>query len=434
MKLSGAHLMNSHRDDEVHQRAREMRITPAEVFARAYLAAGKTRSASHGPFNAYCRREENYAIPETVLAFCRSPLPTCGNPSCPTPKKPALFTKTDAEGRVAYFCSPPCMDTAPAAPRKEVSTASEGREILARVRLAMSQATYVKVEPDKIRPMKGQPRVYFNPERMRRLADSFRQVGQMTPGIIRRIPPHPDGYEYELLDGERRLRAARMEGLPEYRAMLVEVDDEAAPYVVSVIANFNREEHTLLELSDSVVKMHEGLKLSMYEIAEILGLSSHQEASNLYGLRRLIPEVRDMLDPNLAKRHPLPKLAAIQIAREPPRDQLKLAQKVMARELTVAALREHVRSAAQSRGIVFPERRVAPEERRRSIRGRIEAMHRSAHDLGIIMRAEDVPGALRGFPTLYLEVLRGKVEAARAELEFFSSVLDGAIREKENSR
>ena len=433
MKLSSRHLKDTDRDDVVTQRAKELRVTPEEIFARAYVEADKPRSASQLPFERYYKKEGDYEIPSIVQEFCARPLPTCANPSCSTPEKSARFTRTGLEGRTEYFCSVACMDATPQAaakPREVVVSAMQGREILERVRVAMSNAVYVKVPPQKVRPMAGQPRVYFNPERMKRLTDSFKQVGQMTPGIIRNVPNDAEGHQYELLDGERRLRAAHLADLPEYRAMCVEIDDVAAPYVVSVIANFNREEHTLLELSDAVVKMHEGLKLSMYEITDVLGLPHHNEASKLYGLRRLVPEVRDMLDPNLVKGHPLSKVAAIQISQREPKDQLELAQKMMNKELTVTTLREHVRSMAESRGEVLPQRYVSPENRRQSVKKRIEAALRGAHDLNKILSEADVPDALRAFPTTYIRELAEKLDEARQELNACRVALDKVVEKK----
>jgi ParB/RepB/Spo0J family partition protein len=432
MKLSSRHLKDSDRVDVVTQRAEMLRVTPEEIFARAFVTAGKSRSASQLAFERYCKKEGAFEIPPIVQEFCDGPLPKCANPTCSSLDMVARFTRTAVGGKTTYFCSSKCMDATPqSAPEaKEVVSSMEGRAILERVRVAMSNAVYAKVFPKKIRPMPGQPRNYFNPERMKRLAGSLKQVGQMTPGIIRKIEQDTEAHEYELLDGERRLLAAGMAGLSEYRAMLVEIDDQAAPYVVSVISNFNREEHTLLELSDAVVKMHEGLKLSMYEITDVLGLAHYNEASKLYGLRRLIPEVRDMLDPNLVKGAPLPKIAAIQISQRDPKDQLELAQKLMNKELTVTGLREHVRSMAQSRGEAFPQRYVSPENRRRQVKLRIEAMLRSAYDLNKILCEADVPDALREFSAIFIRELAEKIDASQLELGRCRTALNEVLKKK----
>lgn len=431
MKLSARHVRDDGREDVVTQRAQELRVTPEEVFARAFAEAGKSRMASGAAFIRYCRKETQYEIPPLVREYCKKPLPTCANLACQNPKARASFTRTATGGKTAYFCSQECMDATPKTvvhQNQEVSETTEGRAILERVRVAMSNAVYVKVPPHKIRPMAGQPREYFGSESMRRLGDSLKRVGQMTPGIIRAIEQDTNGCEYELLDGERRLRAARKVELTEYRAMLVEIDNEAAPYVVSVISNFNREEHTLLELSDAVVKMHEGLRLSMYEISDVLGLPDHNEASKLYGLRRLIPEVRDMLDPTLVKGHPLPKLAAIKISREDQKDQLGLARKMINREITLTGLTEHIRNSAEARGNRVRERTPSPDDRRKLVKRRIDTIQNMAHDLALIMEKSDVPAALKGFPPFFLRELKEKLEAAMRELSTCCEVLQRTLK------
>ena len=433
MKLSSHHLKEIKHEDVVTRRAQALGITPEEVFARAYSDAGKMRSSATSPFREYCRRDRERVIPQIVQDFCTKTLPTCQNPSCPNPKIVARFSRTDIGGRTEYFCSVGCMDATPqavSASRQSVSSAIEGREILERVRIAMSNATFAKVPPQRIRPMEGQPRLYFNTERMERLKDSFKAVGQITPGIIRRVPLDDNGCDHELLDGERRWRAAQMSQLSEYRAMLVEIDDQAAPYVVSVIANFNREEHTVLELADAVLKMHEGLKLTMYEISRVLGLSHVNEASKLYGLRRLIPTVRDMLDPNLVKGHTLSKAAAVQISLRDPDDQLELAEKMMNRELTLTTLKDHVRRVDESRGKVIPERYMSPEHRRKGTESRIEKMARNAYDFERWLAATDLPEALQAFPLSHIRNLMGKLEQARSKLGVCHGLLEEVAQRK----
>lgn len=398
----------------MYQRARELRINPEEVFARAYVEAGKPRSASMAPFGTYCSVGK---IPDLVVAFCNKQLPTCGYSQCQNPELPARFSRTDGHGKTSYFCSVNCMDAAPRVESKDEGEVSsiEGMEILERVRIAMSNAVYVKVSPAEVRPLKGQPRTYFSPERMVKLVESLRSVGQMTPGIIRKIEVDDYGHAYELCDGERRLRGVTEAGLEEYRAMLVDIDDEAAPYVVSVVVNFNREGHTLLELADSVQKMHEGLKLSMYQIGRILGIH-YGEASKLYGLRRLIPEVRDMLDPNLVKGHPLPKLAAIQISQEPTETQLELAQKMLSKELTVSSLKEHVHHRAVSRGDPIRVLRLSPEKRRRSFKARASIISCGAINLLTLLTEDETLVALQDFPGSLLQQFDAHLEQAQENI------------------
>src|SRR3989338_9213694 len=145
----------------------------------------------------------------------------------------------------------------------------------------------------------------------------------------REIRVAPDGkVEYELLDGERRWRAAKMAGLA-YRATLVDLDDEAVPFIIAAVANFNREGHTPTEVSDSIAHMA-NLTIPMEEIASLLGISPFW-AYQIHGLQKLHPDVRDMLDPTLPKDKMLPVTAAIQISKVDIRLQRDLAEKVLSR-------------------------------------------------------------------------------------------------------
>lgn len=221
------------------------------------------------------------------------------------------------------------------------------KEILQRVKRALSQSTYEpSVDPRKIRPLPGQPRTVFNPVRLLRLRASMIESGQIQPITLRRIEPDADGNEYELVDGERRWRSSMAgQEMLMLRAMVVAIDDEAAQYVIAVLANFNREEHTPLEACDAIVRMHEGLKMPMDAIAKMFGKSGLWVAQR-YGLRRLVPEVRELLDPELDEHEQLTITAAIRISQKTPETQLTTARRVLRGEMHV----NQIRSDALERG------------------------------------------------------------------------------------
>ncbi|MEI9966992.1 MAG: hypothetical protein WDN67_05235 [Candidatus Moraniibacteriota bacterium] len=82
-------------------------------------------------------------------------------------------------------------------------------------------------------------------------------------------------------------------------ATLIELDDDAVPWLIAAVANFNREGHTPTELADSIDHMVK-LKIPMEEIAGLIGISLHW-AYQMYGLKKLQPDVWDMLDPTLPR-------------------------------------------------------------------------------------------------------------------------------------
>lgn len=279
----------------------------------------------------------------------------------------------------------------------EVDSSEEGRAILERVRIAISNATYEVVDVRRIRPMKGQPRTYFNKERLLKLAGSIKTVGQITPGYLREVEPDAEGRDRELVDGERRWQSILMAGIPTFRAMLVRIDDAAAQYIVSVIANFNREGHTVLEIAESIKVMHEDLKLGMQEIGDSIGFHPVYTA-NLYGLRRLTKTVRDMLDPEIQRDHnrQLPVTAAIEISRLPAERQEPLAWRILNRELNLRGLRKEVAQILEESGTPIQRRTQDPSNQRKTLEKKITGLRREAKDLR--SRLEETPvSVLKGF-------------------------------------
>lgn len=236
------------------------------------------------------------------------------------------------------------MDTISPSPKEgaQVCSTGEGLAILDRVRRAIADSEYRDIPIDLIRPMRGQPRTYFDVNRMDLLVGSIQQVGQLMPGFVRSIQVDASGHRFELVDGERRLIAVTRAGLPTYRALVVNIDDTAAQYLVSIIANFNREGHTVLEIVDSIRAAHEELKLTMVVIGELLGFHPIY-VTNLYGLRRLVPAVRDMLDPEKTRKEArLPTSAAILISRERTELQLMIANAVVSKAVPLGFLPDHI--------------------------------------------------------------------------------------------
>ena len=255
------------------------------------------------------------------------------------------------------------------------------QELLAKARKAMVNAREILVPTAQIQPMRGQPRVYFEPGSLQRLADSMHQVGQIYPGLVRAIPTN-GSVRYELLDGERRWRAAKLRGLM-YRALLVKVDDASASFLIAATANFNREAHTPMEVCDAIVAMH-GLGMPIGEIASVLGLHEIW-ATNIYGLRRLIPAVRAMLDPSLPRERSLPVTAAIQISKVDGSLQLELAQKVLAKTVSLRGLRgEAIRA---SRAAKLPSAHRPPEARHqwKALSTRAALLARTTKDVTVLL-------------------------------------------------
>jgi ParB family chromosome partitioning protein len=243
---------------------------------------------------------------------------------------------------------------------EEVS--GEWQGVLERVKTAMANSTLIVVSPSAIRPMKGQPREFFSEISLNNLRQSIRQVGQIQAGIVRKVDDGEDGVIYELLDGERRWRVVLDEEDMLYRAQLVDIDDIAAPYMIAAIANFNREGHTPIEISDAIHKLRTGpIKVPMPAIAEIFGFGAFW-VGQMHGLQNLHPDVRAMLDPSLPKEKVLPTTAAIHISKLDKDFQVSLAERVLAKEISISRLRREVVKTGDEQGRPVRTREVKPSK------------------------------------------------------------------------
>lgn len=261
--------------------------------------------------------------------------------------------------------------------------------LLELARKALAQAIEIRVHPSHIQPMPGQPRVYFNQESILRLADSIRGVGQVYPGIVRKTGENI----YELLDGERRWRAITLIGIP-YRALLVDIDSDAVPFLIAAIANFNREAHTALEIADSIDHMYDKIGMPVEEVAKVLGITVPW-AYQMLQLRHLHPEVREMMDPTLAKDKRLRVSAAIQISRMEHALQPPLARRVLSKDVSLSGLRTEVVRVSKQEGKPITTRTQEPSRRWRLIGNRMSHLRRFVGDLEDSINQPDLSKMIR---------------------------------------
>lgn len=271
------------------------------------------------------------------------------------------------------------------------------RELLAEGKKALAKAVEIRVHPSKIYPLEGQPRTHFNEESIRLLVEAIDSVGQVYPGIVR-IGNRGEG-TYEILDGERRWRAISRLNIP-YRALRVEISNEAVPFLIAAMANFNREAHTPLEISDTIDRMYSRMQMPIEEIAKILGMKS-EWAYQMLSLRNLHEKVRAMLDPTLPKDKRIAVTAAIQISKMDPSVQYDLARRAVKREVSIPELRKEAVRVSKERGTYIRTRRDAPWARWQSIGRRTNQFRRMADDLRGELSTDDmlniVPARYGGF-------------------------------------
>ena len=136
----------------------------------------------------------------------------------------------------------------------------------------------------------GQPRKQFDPDALADLADSIREHGIIQPLTVRKLQ---SGY-YQIIAGERRWRAARMAGLDQVPAIVIEADDRKA-MELAMIENLQREDLNPMEEAEGYRQLMEQYNLTQEETAQRVG-KSRSAVANALRLLNLCPSVRAMVE------------------------------------------------------------------------------------------------------------------------------------------
>ena len=154
------------------------------------------------------------------------------------------------------------------------------------------------IPQEKIRPNRSQPRTQFDADSLEGLAQSIRQNGVLQPLIVRRLP---DG-SYELIAGERRLRAARIVGVRCLPCMVMDVSDECSA-VFALLENVQRQDLGCFEEAEAILQLIRQFDLTQDDVAARLG-KSPSTISNKLRLLRLPEDIRqEIIRVNLTERH-----------------------------------------------------------------------------------------------------------------------------------
>jgi ParB family transcriptional regulator, chromosome partitioning protein len=143
-----------------------------------------------------------------------------------------------------------------------------------------------------LQPGKYQPRTRMDEGSLYELAESIKSQGVMQPVLVRPVGAAGEG-RYEIIAGERRVRAARLAGLTEIPVLVKPVPDEAAA-VMALIENIQREDLNPLEEAQGLKRLIDEFKLTHEQAAQAVG-RSRSAASNLLRLLNLAAPVQQML-------------------------------------------------------------------------------------------------------------------------------------------
>jgi ParB family transcriptional regulator, chromosome partitioning protein len=192
------------------------------------------------------------------------------------------------------------------------------------------------IEVDKIKPNPFQPRREFDQNRLNELADSVRMYGILQPLVVTRQEViREDGglsAEYELIAGERRLRAAKLAGLREVPALIrCAEDDDRTKLELSIIENLQREDLNSIDRAMAFRQLADQFGFSHAEIGKKMG-RSREYVSNTLRLLMLPEEMQSALKAKkISEGHTRPLLMLI----DRPEEQGVLFKEIMLRRMTV---------------------------------------------------------------------------------------------------
>lgn len=221
-----------------------------------------------------------------------------------------------------------------------------------------------QIKIERIRAFAFQPRKYFDAEEISARAESMKALGQQDPVTVEPLSGDPK-HDFELINGESRLRSARKAGIKTLWAAVrsVPFGSRVEKHLASLVANFNRSDHTPLEISDALrVQVTEGGK-NQAEIARVLG-KSEMWVSHYLSLQKLHPNVRALMHPSRPKPERLATATAIELARLSLEKQLEILGSARGADGKVTVVRVKIRAALRSGGESQPSDWTAERERK----------------------------------------------------------------------
>lgn len=201
---------------------------------------------------------------------------------------------------------------------------------------APAEPSYLPIDSIDANPL--QPRSVFQADRLEELAASIRANGIIQPIIVRR-----QGASYQLIAGERRLRASKLAGLTEVPVVVREIDD-GSMLEVALVENIQREDLNPIELAQAYERMQSELGLSHEEIGKRTG-KDRSSIANAIRLLRLPAEVQRLLAEHRLSTGHARAILGLPSAEE----QIQLAEKAAAQGLSVRQVETLVQEATSQR-------------------------------------------------------------------------------------
>lgn len=212
------------------------------------------------------------------------------------------------------------------------SSTSNGRDDAPEL-IPVPGARFASIDPHSVTPNPRQPRDVFDPEALAELVGSIREIGVLQPIVVR---PHPTGDGYELIMGERRLRASKEAGLEVIPAIVRDTDDTDL-LRDALVENLHRSQLNPLEEAAAYQQLLDDFGITHEQLAERISRSRPQISNTLRLLRLPAPVQKRVAAGVLSAGH-----ARALLGLENAADMEVLAQRIVAEGLSVRATEEAV--------------------------------------------------------------------------------------------
>lgn len=238
---------------------------------------------------------------------------------------------------------------------------------------AVGGGSFRQIPVNMIIPNPAQPRRNFDDVSLQELAESFKTQGVLQPIIVKK---KDNGYI--LIAGERRFRAARLAGLENIPALLMDETNETDMLQMALVENIQREDLNPLEEAEAFRRLMDESRLTQQELAARVG-KSRTAIANIVRLLNLPEKVKELIRAGkLTEGH-----ARAILALDDELSQVKLAERIVADNLTVRMAEESIK--------VLRKRKSLPKKRLPAI---VELENQLKQILGTAVKI--TPGFKRG--------------------------------------
>jgi ParB family chromosome partitioning protein len=206
------------------------------------------------------------------------------------------------------------------------------------------------IEIDKISPNPYQPRREFDETALKSLSESIRMYGVLQPLVVTRKEVYHDGggmtVEYELISGERRLRASKLAGLAQVPALIRDGEQSAREKLeIAIIENLQREDLNPVERARSFDRLIREFGLKQHQVADKVGKSREYIANTLRMLTLPEAVLTALEEGKISEGHTRPLLMLV----DRPEEQDVLFKEIITKKLTVREAEAASRRVAPDR-------------------------------------------------------------------------------------